>query len=229
MNCWAKGVLGAALALASTSAIAQAGAFDPERPSRWAGSEIALGVSEHGSNFHPLGDKLIFDLPKLPAGQIYEGSEEDGTVDVQLVYRSAPLRWALKPRLSGKLQVNTAGRTSFASIGAEWRQHVLRGRLYGQVGIGLTVHDGYRFTPDPFEPGLPVGEARRRYDIYRKHISFGSKVLFNPNASVGVRVSPRWAIEATWEHFSHRQLFSDQNPGLDNLGLRLVHTFGPRR
>ncbi|HXH16255.1 MAG TPA: acyloxyacyl hydrolase [Sphingomonas sp.] len=224
---WLKtGVLGASLALASTAAAAQ---DIPDTPSRWTGSEIAVGILQHGSNFHPLGEKLIFDLPDLLPGQVYDGQEEDGTVDVQLVYRTAPLLFALKPRLTGKLQVNTAGRTSFASFGAEWRQHILKGRIYAQVGVGLTVHDGYRFTPDPFEPGLPIGEARRRYGIYRTRTSFGSQILFNPNASLGARLNPRWAVEVTWEHFSHHQWFSDQNPGIDNLGLRLVHTFGSRR
>ncbi len=221
-----QGVLGALIAFASTSAVAQERASDTYRPTRWAGSEVAIGILEHGSNFHPLGEKLIFDLPKLPDGQIYEGNEEDGTVDVQLLYRTAPLRFALKPRLTAKAQINTAGRTSFASIGAEWRQHVLKDRLYGQIGIGLTVHDGYRFTPDPFESGLAINEARRRYNVYRRRTSFGSQVLFNPNASIGVRIDRQWAAELTWEHFSHRQMFSEQNPGIDNLGLRLVHTFG---
>lgn len=221
---WSKvGVLAAVLALAATSANAQQ---LPDTPSRWGGSEIALGVLAHGANFHPLGGELIFDLPKLPPGQIYEGQEENGTHDVQIMLRSAPLRFLLKPRLAAKLQISTAGRTSFASLGAEWRQHVLRGRVYGQVGIGLTVHDGYRFTPDPFAPGLALGEAQRRYDIYRRRTSFGSQLLFNPNASIGVRVTSRWAVEATWEHFSHRQVFSKQNPGIDNVGLRLVRTLG---
>lgn len=223
MICWKKSVLGASLVLASTSAMAQDAR---DRPSRWAGSEVAVGVFQHGSNFHPLGEKLVFDLPALPPGQLYEGSEEDGTVDVQLTYRTAPLRFALKPRLAAKVQINTAGRTSFASLGAEWRQHILKGRVYGQVGIGLTLHDGYRFTPDPFASGLSVGEAQRRYAIYRRRTSFGSQVLFNPNASVGVRLDPRWAVEVAWEHFSHHQWFSDQNPGIDNLGIRLVRTLG---
>ncbi len=223
MNCRRMCVLGAMLSLASASAAAQ----DRSGPSsRRTGPEVAIGVLEHGANFHPIGSQLIFDLPKLPDGQIYDGQEEDGTVDVQFVYRSAPLRFLLKPRLTGKLQINTAGRTSFASVGAEWRQHILRRRLYGQVGIGLTVHDGYRFTPDPFEPGLSPGEALRRYDIYRRRTSFGSQVLFNPNASIGVRIDRRWAAELTWEHFSHRQMFSEQNPGIDSLGIRLVRTLG---
>lgn len=226
---WTRGVLGTAMAFACVPATAQDRTGEDGAPSRsagarWAGSEIVAGVFEHGSNFHPLGSELTF--PRLPAGQIYDGAEENGTVDVQLGLRSAPLRWALKPRLTAKLQVSTAGRTSFASVGAEWRQHVLRGRVYGQVGIGLTIHDGYRFTPDPFEPGLAIGEARRRYGIYIDRTSWGSRVLFNPNASLGVRLNPRWAVELAWEHFSHRQIFSKQNPGIDNLGLRLVRTLG---
>ncbi len=225
MHYWKKAVLTAASMFVATSSSAQDG-DGGDRPSRWAGSEVAIGVLRHGANFHPLGSELIFDLPELPDTQFYEGSEEDGTTDIQLVYRSAPLRFALKPRLTGKLQVSTAGRTSFASIGAEWRQHVLRGRIYGQAGIGLTVHNGYRFTPDPFAPGITVGEAVRRYDIYLRRTSFGSQVLFNPNASLGVRIDSRWAAELTWEHFSHRRLFSKQNPGIDNVGIRLVRTLG---
>ena len=216
-----KGVLGAVLALACTTAMAQERTAPPRE-----GAEVAIGVLRHGANFHPLGSKLIFDLPDLPAGQIYEGEEENGTVDVQLAYRTAPLRILLKPRLTAKAQINTAGRTSFFSIGAEWRQHILRGRVYGQAGIGVTVIDGYSFTPDPFQPGISNDEAWRRYDIYRRRTAFGSKILFNPNASIGVRVDRRWAVELAWEHFSHRQIFSDTNPGIDNVGIRVVRRLG---
>ncbi len=215
-----KGVLGAVLALASTTAMAQ------EAPPSREAAEVALGVLRHGANFHPLAGKLIFDLPELPAGQIYEGEEENGTVDVQIAYRTAPLRILLKPRLTVKAQISTAGRTSFFSAGAEWRQHILRGRVYGQVGIGATIIDGYSFTPDPFQPGISNDEAWRRYDIYRRRTSFGSKILFNPNASIGVRLDRRWAVELAWEHFSHRQIFSDTNPGIDNVGIRIVRRLG---
>lgn len=215
-----KGVLGAVLALASTTAMAQ------EAPPPRQAAEVALGVLRHGANFHPLAGKLIFDLPELPAGQIYDGEEENGTVDVQIAYRTAPLRILLKPRLTVKAQISTAGRTSFFSAGAEWRQHILRGRVYGQVGIGATIIDGYSFTPDPFQPGISNDEAWRRYDIYRRRTSFGSKILFNPNASIGVRLDRRWAVELAWEHFSHRQIFSDTNPGIDNVGIRIVRRLG---
>lgn len=188
--------------------------------------EVAVGVLRHGANFHPIGSQLTF--PTLPPGQVYEGMEENGTTDVQLVYRTKmlPIRWALKPRLTAKAQVSTAGKTSFASLGAEWRQHAFKGRAYAQVGIGVTIHDGYRYLPNPFLPGLDSAEAWRRYEIYQTRTGFGSRVLFNPNAAIGVRIDRRWAVEATWEHFSHRQLFSDVNPGIDNVGIRLVRALG---
>ena len=188
--------------------------------------EVAIGVLRHGANFHPLGSQLTF--PALGPGEVYEGMEEHGTTDIQLVYRTKmlPIRWVLKPRLTAKAQINTAGKTSFASLGAEWRQHAFKGRVYGQVGIGVTIHDGYRYLPNPFLPGLDSAEAWRRYEIYQTRTGFGSRVLFNPNASIGVRIDRRWAVEATWEHFSHRRLFSDVNPGIDNVGIRLVRALG---
>lgn len=219
---WKTRLFCASLLLAPNAAIAQAqeGAVRaPQRP------EIAVGVLAHGADFHPLGSKLFFNLPDLPPGQVYEGQEENGTVDVELLYRSKPIAILLKPRLTAKLQINTDGRTSFGSLGAEWRQHVFHGRVYGQIGIGLTLIDGYRFTPDPFEPGLSPGEAQRRYSIYLRRTSFGSQVLFNPNASIGVHLDKRWSVEVVWEHYSHRRLFSEQNPGIDNVGVRLVRSF----
>ncbi|WP_010545817.1 acyloxyacyl hydrolase [Sphingomonas elodea] len=221
---WNFGVLGASLALVSIPAMAQEAGTVPQ-PTRER-AEVALGVLRHGADFHPLGSKLVFNLPQLPPGQVYDGMEENGTTDVQLLYRSMPLRFLLKPRLTGKLQINTDGRTSFASAGAEWRQHFLRGAVYVQGGMGLTVIDGYRFTPDPFAPGISPMEARSRYVVYQRRTSFGSKVLFNPNASIGVRLGTRWSAELAWEHYSHHSLFSAQNPGIDNVGIRLVRRFG---
>jgi len=203
-----KCVLAAAVALAAFPTAAQV-----------AGPEIAVGILDHAIR------KPFRDAPP-PGFDLYQGEEERGTADIQLVYRSAPLTKALKPRMTARLQVNTDGRTSFASVGAEWRQHVLNGRVYGQVGIGLTIHDGYRFTPDPFVAGLSAAEVARRFDLFANRTSFGSRVLFNPNLSIGVRLNERWAVEAALEHFSHAQIFSKQNPGINSVGIRLVHTLG---
>ncbi len=182
-------------------------------------SEIAVGILDHAI-------RKPFRADPPPGFDLYEGEEEAGTVDFQLIVRSTPLKIALEPRITGRLQLNTSGRTSFAAVGAEWRQNILRGRAYGQIGIGLALHDGYRFTPDPFVSGLDRSEFRRLLEIYETRTGFGSQVLFNPNLSLGVRLSERWAIEAAFEHFSHRRLFSSQNPGINSAGLRLVRAIG---
>jgi lipid A 3-O-deacylase len=212
-----KSVLGAVVALVPVPGIAQE-TFDATHQN---GPEFAIGLLAHGI-------RRPFTSAPPPSYNIYEGEEERGTADVQILYRSAPLFKVLKPRLTARLQVNTAGRTSFASIGAEWRQHILHDRFYGQIGIGLTIHDGYRYTPDPFAADISAAAVARRYDIYSRRTAFGSRVLFNPNLSLGVRLNDRWAIEAALEHFSHKQLFSKQNPGIDTVGIRLVHVLGKK-
>jgi lipid A 3-O-deacylase len=50
-------------------------------------------------------------------------------------------------------------------------------------------------------------------------------VLFEPEIGIGFRLNGRASIEASWVHMSHAQLFSHQNPGIDNLGVRLNFAF----
>ena len=206
------GLIASAAAVVSTAA---AGAPLPETRR----AELGFALLDHGT-------RKPFRTAPPPGFDLYEGEKERGSVDMQLLYRTPPMAFALKPRLTARLQVNTAGGTNFASLGAEWRQHVLHGRVYGQIGIGLAIHDGYRFTPDPRAPGLTLAETLRRIEIDATRTSFGSRVLFNPNLSLGLRLSERVAVEAAFEHFSHATLFSAQNPGINNLGLRLMVALG---
>ncbi|MFD1788992.1 acyloxyacyl hydrolase [Sphingomonas floccifaciens] len=239
-----KRALCATAALASIPAMAQDSG----------GADVGLGVYRHGANLHPLGDQLIVDAPppgvfyadsgaeigvgvlahgaqvpikpKAPPGQFYGRTLEGGTTDIQLIYRSRPLPFALKPRLTAKAEVNLSGLTSFAAVGAEWRQHVLKNRVYGQIGIGLAIHDGYTAIPDPFDFTPGSADFMRRYDLYSSRTDFGSRIVFNPNLSVGIRIDRAWAVEATWEHLSHGRMFGPTNDGIDNLGVRLIRTLG---
>lgn len=185
-------------------------------------AELALGVLDHGVRW--IGG---YGRKYIEAGPFFsQPFLERGTADVMLLYRTRPIRGALKPRLTLKAQVNTGGRTSFAAAGAEWRQHFLRDRVYAQVGIGVAVHDGYvnLVNPDAFPPNTPEGRRARR--IFATRTAFASPVLLNPNLSAGVRIDRRWAVEATLEHYSHADLAGDQNPGIDTVGLRLARTLG---
>ena len=131
----------------------------------------------------------------------------EGGADLQLGYRTAPVD-VLRPIGSPSAQVfgsvNTDGDTSFVSAGLSW---VLgRGPVFVRPGLGLAVHDG---------PSRRLRGDGRRIDL-------GSRVLFTPEIGLGLRLSQRWSIEASWTHLSHAQLFGDTNPGIDKIGMRLT-------
>ena len=105
--------------------------------------------------------------------------------------------------------VNTSGGVDFAAAGLAWRIALGR-QLYLRPGIGVAVQNGsaanFQKTPDK--------------------LYLGSRVLFEPEAALGWQIAPRWAVEASYVHLSHGWLAGRQNPGLDDLGVRLAYRFG---
>jgi len=126
---------------------------------------------------------------------------EDG-VDVQLGYRGGPIAGTpLQPYVFAAL--NTGGSTHYAAAGLSAK---FGDRLFVRPGVGLAVHTGSASNFD-----IPGNDE----------IEFGSRILFEPEIAVGARIAPRMTVEASWVHLSHAQLFGRQNPGIDNLGVRL--------
>jgi hypothetical protein len=125
----------------------------------------------------------------------------EGGMDLQLGWRGGRIgKTPLQPYAFGAL--NTAGETSYAAAGLSARF----GRsIFIRPGIGLAIHNG---SADEFN----------RTD----KIAFGSRILFEPELGIGAQLSERTSIEASWVHMSHATLFSGQNPGIDNLGVRLT-------
>ena len=125
----------------------------------------------------------------------------EGGMDLQLGWRGGRIgKTPLQPYAFGAL--NTAGETSYAAAGLSARF----GRsIFIRPGIGLAIHNG---SADEFN----------RTD----KIAFGSRILFEPELGIGAQLSERASIEASWVHMSHATLFSGQNPGIDNLGVRLT-------
>jgi lipid A 3-O-deacylase len=133
-----------------------------------------------------------------------KGGRESG-LDLQFGWRGgrigalgfigAPSPYAFVAAASG-------GGTHVAAAGLSWR---IGGRLFARPGIGIAVHTRSSH-------GVAGGF---RTDL-------GSRILFEPELGLGLQVSERVAIEATWVHVSHAQLLSRQNPGMDSIGLRLT-------
>ena len=133
------------------------------------------------------------------------GDPEDG-VDVQLGWRGDRIaRTPLQPYVFGAL--NTAGDTSYAAVGLSAK---FGDRVYIRPGLGLAVHTGS--TADFQNP-------------FNDRVEFGSRILFAPELGIGVRLAPRITAEASWVHLSHATLFGRQNPGIDNIGVRVNFAF----
>ncbi|HST37074.1 MAG TPA: acyloxyacyl hydrolase [Allosphingosinicella sp.] len=134
-----------------------------------------------------------------------KGGLEDG-VDLQFGWRGeriGALRFLGRPAPYAFASVAIGAPTHFAAAGLSWR--IGSGPFYLRPAAGIAVHTRPRHVIDP--NGL-------RGDL-------GSRVVFEPELGAGYRLNDRVAIEATWVHLSHAQLFGRQNPGMEAIGLRL--------
>ena len=129
------------------------------------------------------------------------GSSRESGVDVQIGYRGGNLirGTGLQPFVFGAL--NSKGDTNYAAAGLSWK---FGDRFYVRPGLGVAIHNGS--TAD-FE--------------LDDRIAFGSRLLVETEVGVGARINDRLTIEASLIHLSHGQLFGGQNPGIDNIGVRL--------
>ena len=155
-------------------------------------SAIGSAPAQAGELF---GGVYIHDI-KSPLTQ----SNLEGGADFQLGWRSERVgSTPLQPYVFGAL--NTAGETSYAAIGISAK---FGRQIYVRPGVGVAIHNG------------SAGNFQRT-----DKIAFGSRVLFAPELGIGAQVNDRFSIEASWVHMSHAQLFGRQNPGIDNVGMRL--------
>lgn len=132
-----------------------------------------------------------------------ESGIESG-VDLSVGYRGGSIAHFLGARLQPYVfgAVNSAGNTNYAAAGIAAKFSL--GSFYLRPGFGVAVHSG------------SAGKYFRS-----DKIAFGSRLLFEPELAIGTNVSRRVSIEASWVHMSHGQLFGPENPGIDNLGVRL--------
>ena len=153
----------------------------------------ALAAPAHAGDL--FGGVYVHDV-KLPTDK----SGLESGVDFQAGYRGGHIMGTpLQPYVFGAL--NSAGNTSYAAVGLSAK---FGHRIYIRPGLGIAVH---------------TGSAGKFYRLDK--IAFGSRVLFEPELGIGTEINDRVSIEASWVHMSHAQLFSHENPGIDNLGVRL--------
>lgn len=129
----------------------------------------------------------------------------EGGVDIQAGIRFDEIDalGGMQPYVFGS--ANLSGDTNFGGVGVSWKGEF--GQLYVRPGVGLVLHDAPSLRVDPV--------TGFRTDL-------GSRVLFEPEIALGLDLSERWSVEASWVHISNARLFnSEQNPGIDTMGLRV--------
>ena len=119
----------------------------------------------------------------------------------RLSRRRASAHTPLQPYVFGAL--NTAGDTSYAAVGLSAK---FGKRIYIRPGLGIAIHNGSaEQISDPPTTRSPSAAA----------------CCSSPSSAIGAQVNGRLSVEASWVHMSHAQLFGRENPGIDNLGVRL--------
>jgi lipid A 3-O-deacylase len=155
------------------------------------------------------------------------GQFEDGAQIVVGARTTAldELKFLGRPRVHLLAGVNTSGGTNYVATGLAWRFNINE-RLYVQPGIGVAVHDGRVNLPSPDEPGLSPEERLKRQRDFQTKLDLGSRVLFEPELSIGWKATRRLSVELSWIHVSHAKLADDYNPGLGDVGVRLLYRYG---
>ena len=163
----------------------------------WCVAVVAAGVPAGAHAAELFGGLYVHDV-KTPL----DLSGIESGADFLLGYRGGRLlRSPLQPYLFAAL--NSDGNTNYAAAGLSAR-FAFGPRWYIRPGLGIAIH---------------TGSADKHYRADK--IAFGSRVLFEPELGIGARVSSRISLEASWIHLSHAQIFGKENPGIDNMGMRV--------
>lgn len=191
---------------AKMAGIAAFGAACLMAPAAQAGvNEIHVGVMDHN----------------ICVTNCKNADKEDGpNVEFQVSFDSPSfLNWAGSPQPYLMASVNTAGDTSFAGAGLEWRWN-FAGNWALEPGVGVVVHDGE--SNNPYANGTPEAAA-----FAEENVLLGSDVLFRSSIGLTYDFTGPWEAQVFFEHLSHGQILaSGRNQGLDQLGVRFGYQFG---
>ena len=177
-------------------------------------SEFSLGYYQHD-----IDDTFSF------------GNTEHGK-QIVIGARTAPIdemAFIWRPRAHVIAGFNTKGGTDYVAAGFSWRFNFGGDRFYFEPGVGAAIHNGSVNLPSPYDPGLTQAEQARRLYNWTHKLDLGSRVLFEPEWSLGWRATDRLSLEISWIHLSHAQLAGEQNPGLGDIGVRAVYRYGVDR
>jgi len=170
-------------------------------------SEVRFGISNFDEEILDLGISAV------------NGRESSVAINAEIIFEEPEfLKWALTPQPYINATLNLEGETSFGGAGLMWRQS-FNDKFYGDFSFGLAIHDG---TNRVDQNNLSFFEILERAD---EEISFGSRILFRQQLTLGYRVTDDWSAEIFGEHLSNGQILGSVNEGVDILGVKTSKRF----
>jgi len=155
---------------------------------------------------------------------------KEGGVDPLIGYSTDSINalwWLGKPEVHVIVAGNTNVPTDFVAAGFDWRINLFRSKFYLRPGIGFAYTTGKANIENPYTPGLSPARMQMLLHEADTRIEFGTHWLFEPEIALGYRITPKWAIEASYVHLSNGQItHRGENQALDDVGLRAVYHFG---
>jgi len=171
-------------------------------------TEVRIGVSDFDSEVIDLGISAI------------NGRENSAAINAEIIFAEPEfLKWALTPQPYINATINLEGDTSFGGAGLLWRQS-FGDRFYGDFTFGLVIHDGAQIVDRNNELSF-FDQLEQRSE----NISFGSRILFREQITLGFRFTDEWAAEIFGEHLSNGQIFGRVNEGVDIVGGKISKRF----
>jgi lipid A 3-O-deacylase len=146
---------------------------------------------------------LAHDVPYMWSGFHREPYNVD--LNLEVMFGPSIKLWGGSIRPALGTTINFDGHTSKAYLDARWQWECASNMFYA-VGLGVAVHNGETFTPDP------------------EFKQLGRRVLFHPNAEIGYRLGEHHSVSLYFEHISNASTAA-KNQGLDTLGVRYGYRF----
>jgi lipid A 3-O-deacylase len=148
---------------------------------------------------------LYHDMPGLWSGFSLERPAADLNGEILFRPWARTFGGSLRPAIGATVNLNGEASKAYADL--RWEFAAQSGIFFG-IGLGAAVHNG------------DIGF------VDNNHKALGARVLFHPTAEIGYRFDGANSISIFADHMSngYSRRFND---GMDTLGLRFGHKFGP--
>jgi len=155
--------------------------------------------------------------------KILEGRESGVDINPEVIFASPVtndmlanmppwLLWALQPRPTIGVAINTAGDTDQFYAGATWSWML----LHNLINPGDGINFSFFFGPGGNDGQIHNGSATRK--------ALGSPILFREDFELGYQINPTWEISVYLDHISNGGL-AKENQSINDLGARVGFRF----